>query len=201
MIVVIDYGMGNLKSVVNGLKYLNIDCKISSDEKEIRESSKLILPGVGAFNKGMENLKASQLDKIIIEEARKGKPILGICLGMQLLFDKSYEIEETQGLSLINGEVVKFQCDAKIPHMGWNSLDFKKEDNILYGTEEESFVYFVHSYYAEMQNKEEMVATCTYGGIEVPAIVRRENIIGMQFHPEKSGDIGLNLLKNFKELI
>lgn len=201
MLVVIDYGMGNLKSVVNGLKYLNIDCKISSDLKDIRESSGLILPGVGAFHKGMENLKSTGLDEVIMEEAQKGKPILGICLGMQLLFDKSYEVEETKGLSLINGEVIKFQCDEKIPHMGWNSLEFSKEDVILKNMKEESYVYFVHSYYAKMKNKQDLVATSTYGGIQVPAIVRKENILGMQFHPEKSGDIGLNLLKNFKELI
>lgn len=201
MITIIDYGMGNLKSVVNACKYLDMKVNISDNIKDIKNSTALILPGVGAFPDSMKTLKEKQLDKVIIEEANNGKPLLGICLGMQLLFEKSYEGEECEGLGLIEGTVEKLYGDIKIPHIGWNSLDYHKDDVLLSGIEEGSFVYFVHSYYAKVKNEENLVTTSNYGEIKIPGIVRKENVVGAQFHPEKSGDIGLQILKNFKEAV
>lgn len=201
MITIIDYGMGNLKSVVNACRFLNIDVNISNNEDEIRNSKALILPGVGAFPDSMKNLKKTGLDKVIVEEVRKGKPLLGICLGMQMLFEKSYEGEECEGLGLIEGTIERLHGDIKIPHIGWNSLDYKKEDILLKDIEEGSFVYYVHSYYANVKNKENLISTSKYGNIDIPGLVRNKNVFGAQFHPEKSGDVGLKILKNFKEAV
>lgn len=200
MIAIIDYGMGNLKSITNALSSLGIDNVITNDKNVLRESDALILPGVGAFDVAMENLRESDLIDVIKEEVSKGKKILGICLGMQLLFSKGYEGEECDGLGFIDGNIIKMECsDEKIPNIGWNSLEIRKQDDILKDTKEGSFVYFVHSYYAD--TKEDVIsAFINYGGIEVPAYVRKGNIMGMQFHPEKSGDVGLRLLKNFERL-
>lgn len=201
MITIIDYGMGNLKSVVNACRFLNIEVNISDKEDEIRSSKALILPGVGAFPDSMKNLKKTGLDKVIIEEVRNGKPLLGICLGMQMLFDKSYEGEECEGLGLIEGTIERLSGDIKIPHIGWNSLDYRNEDILLNHIDEGSFVYYVHSYYANVKNKENLIATSRYGDIDIPGLVRNKNVFGAQFHPEKSGDIGLKILKNFKEAV
>lgn len=203
MIVIIDYGMGNLKSVYNGLKVLGIECKISSSVSDIREAKALILPGVGAFKDAMDNLCENSLNKVIKEECRKGKFLLGICLGMQMLFDKGYEGEIRDGLGLLQGEIVKIEPkeEVKIPHMGWNSLDFKKQDWITKGLTGDSFVYYVHSFYVKGYKDEDLVASSNYGGLIIPGLVRRGNVIGAQFHPEKSGDIGLEILKNFGEMV
>ncbi|NKF06251.1 imidazole glycerol phosphate synthase subunit HisH [Clostridium gasigenes] len=203
MIVIIDYGMGNLKSVYNALKVLGLECKISSSPNEIRAAKALILPGVGAFKEAMDNLCENSLDKVIKEECAKGKFLLGICLGMQMLFNKGYESEETEGLGLLHGDIVKMEPkeEVKIPHMGWNSLDFNKQDIITKGLTGDSFVYYVHSFYVKGYNNEDLVASSSYGELIIPGIVRRGNIIGAQFHPEKSGDIGLKILKNFGEMI
>ncbi|MBU3103717.1 imidazole glycerol phosphate synthase subunit HisH [Clostridium gasigenes] len=203
MIVIIDYGMGNLKSVYNALKVLGLECKISSSPNEIRSAKALILPGVGAFKEAMDNLCKNSLDKVIKEECAKGKFLLGICLGMQMLFNKGYEPEETEGLGLLHGDIVKMEPkeEVKIPHMGWNSLDFNKQDVITSGLTGDSFVYYVHSFYVKGYNNEDLVASSSYGELIIPGIVRRGNIIGAQFHPEKSGDIGLKILKNFGEMI
>ncbi|SDP37486.1 imidazole glycerol phosphate synthase subunit HisH [Clostridium gasigenes] len=203
MIVIIDYGMGNLKSVYNALKVLGLECKISSSPNEIRAAKALILPGVGAFKEAMDNLCENSLDKVIKEECAKGKFLLGICLGMQMLFNKGYEPEETEGLGLLHGDIVKMEPkeEVKIPHMGWNSLDFNKQDVITSGLTGDSFVYYVHSFYVKGYKNEDLVASSSYGELIIPGIVRRGNIIGAQFHPEKSGDIGLEILKNFGEMI
>lgn len=203
MIIIIDYGMGNLKSVYNALKSLGLKCKISSSIEEIRASKALILPGVGAFKDAMDNLCKNSLDKVIKEECEKGKFLLGICLGMQMLFNKGYESETRYGLGLLNGDIVKMEPkeQVKIPHMGWNNLEFNKQDRITRGLTGDSFVYYVHSFYARGYDKEDLVAFSNYGGLTIPGIVRKGNVIGAQFHPEKSGDIGLKILKNFGEMI
>lgn len=201
MIAIIDYGMGNLKSITNALNFLSIDNIITKDKEEIIRSDGIILPGVGAFDVAMENLNKSELIPVIKSEILKGKKILGICLGMQLLFSKGYEGKECDGLKFIEGNVIKMNCtNQKLPNIGWNSLEIKKKDTILKGIENESFVYFVHSYYVKT-DEDVVAAYINYGGISVPAYVRKDNIMGMQFHPEKSGEVGLQLLKNFKELV
>lgn len=205
MIVIIDYGMGNLKSVNNALNHIGLEKKISDDVNEIRNADGLILPGVGAFPDAMETIEKKGLDKIIKEEVQKGKPLLGICLGMQLLFEKSYEGMEKNGLGLIKGSIVKMKEDKenniKIPHIGWNNLVYNKKHDILKNVEEGSFVYYVHSYYAQGYDDKDLIAYSEYGENKIPGLVSHKNVIGAQFHPEKSGECGLEILKNFGELI
>ena len=202
MVVIIDYGMGNLKSVYNALKKLECECKISSDIEEIRKADKLILPGVGAFKDCMDNLNKAGLPDVIREEVAKGKPLLGICLGMQVLFQKGFEGEECEGLGLLQGEVRLMEDpDVKIPHIGWNNLEKNRDDDLLNGLNDKPFVYYVHSYRATGYRDEDLAGFSTYGSLKIPGLVRKENVIGAQFHPEKSGEIGLQILKNFKELV
>lgn len=202
MVVIIDYGMGNLKSVYNALKKIECECKISSDIEEIRKADKLILPGVGAFKDCMDNLNKAGLPDVIREEVAKGKPLLGICLGMQVLFQKGFEGEECEGLGLLQGEVRLMEdLDVKIPHIGWNNLEKNRDDDLLNGLNDKPFVYYVHSYRATGYRDEDLVGFSTYGSLKIPGLVRKENVIGAQFHPEKSGEIGLQILKNFKELV
>ena len=202
MVVIIDYGMGNLKSVYNALKKLECECKISSDIEEIRKADKLILPGVGAFKDCMDNLNKAGLPDVIREEVSKGKPLLGICLGMQVLFEKGFEGDECEGLGLLQGEVRLMEDpNVKIPHIGWNNLEKNREDNLLNGLNDKPFVYYVHSYRATGYRDEDLVGFSTYGSLKIPGLVRRKNVIGAQFHPEKSGEIGLQILKNFKEMV
>jgi glutamine amidotransferase len=196
MIAIVDYGVGNLKSVQNALKSMNIPSKISSDKEEIANSRSIIVPGVGAFPDAMKNLENKGLDIVIKAAAKEGKPILGICLGMQLFFESSEEIEKCQGLSLLKGNIRKLEGSIKIPHMGWNSLSFENYNPLLDGVGEASYVYFVHSYYAEIHEENIINAYSTYEK-KIPAIVSKGNIFGMQFHPEKSGEAGMKLLKNF----
>lgn len=165
------------------------------------------MPGVGAFKDAIENLKVRDLDKLIIKKAEEGIPILGICLGMQLLFDKSYEGGEYEGLSLIKGEIRKLDNSAleeekiKIPHIGWNNLRIKKVSPILKDINENDFVYFVHSYYGVVKSKEDLIGDTIYGNNKIAAVVGNNNVLGTQFHPEKSGEVGLKILKNFGEMI
>lgn len=203
MVVIIDYGMGNLKNVYNALNYLNIPSKISQDINEIKSADKLILPGVGSFKAAMKNLNDLKLDKLIKEKANNGTPLLGICLGMQMLFEKSYENGESNGLNLINGEVILLnpKDNVKIPHIGWNRLEINKDSILLNKLKKESFVYYVHSFAASNIKDENFIAFSNYGGIKVPAIVYKNNIYGTQFHPEKSGEVGLRILKNFGEMV
>ena len=204
MIAVIDYGVGNLFSLLSSLNYVGLDTKLTNDIEEIKNAKGIILPGVGAFRDAIGNLEKYRLKEILINEAKNGKPFLGICLGMQMLFEKSYEYGEYEGLGLINGTVEEIKkyipenSDLKIPHMGWNSLainDGFKDDKILKNVDNNEYVYYVHSYFAKTDMKN-IVAYSEYG-TKIPGIVKNENVYGMQFHPEKSGDIGLKLLKKF----
>lgn len=201
MIAVIDYGVGNLFSLTSSLNMIGAKCIVTADPDEIKKADKLLLPGVGAFADAINKLTALGLDKVIIEEAKNGKPILGICLGMQLLFEKSYEYGEHKGLGLLAGSVVPMQgvipSELKIPHIGWNGLHVKKEHPIFKYIKEGDHVYFVHSYYAT-DCEASLLATTEYGE-ELTAAVAQENITGCQFHPEKSGDIGLSILRAFDE--
>lgn len=199
MHVIIDYGMGNLASVVRAFEKLNVNVKISSSKEDIRNAKSLILPGVGAFRDAIKLLNESGLSSVIKEEVAKGKFIIGICLGMQLLYDKGYEYGEYDGLGFIRGNIEYLDVNLKVPHMGWNNLKFNKQDPILKYIKEDEYVYFVHSYYANSQNLE-MVAYAEYEK-KVPAIVRNNNVYGIQFHPEKSGETGLNILRAYKEII
>lgn len=200
MIAIVDYGVGNLNSVQNALKSLNIKSIISSNAEEISKCKSIIVPGVGAFPDAMKNMKETGIDKIIKQAAKEGKPILGICLGMQLFFEESCEVEKCQGLGLLKGNIIKLEGSIKIPHMGWNSLSFENNSPLLRGIEENLYVYFVHSYYA-VNCEEGIINAYSMYEKKIPAIVSKGNIFGMQFHPEKSGDFGMKLLKNFAEVV
>lgn len=202
MIAIIDYGCGNLFSLTSSVNALGLDTCVTGDADTIRKADRIILPGVGAFEDAINKLRNSGLADVLIEEANKGKPILGICLGMQLLFDKSYEYGEHKGLSLIKGEICPFNGDIekslKIPHMGWNKLRFIKNSPIFKYITEGDYMYFVHSYYGK--NCDESLLAVSEYDVDVPAVVNYNNIYGMQFHPEKSGEKGLLLLKAFSEI-
>ena len=198
MIAILDYGLGNLGSISNMLKVIGEKSKITNDVEIIRKSDGIILPGVGAFDAGMSKLNESGLTDVIKEEAGKGKPILGICLGMQLLGNRSEE-GSMSGLSLIPFECKKFNFvdkSLKIPHMGWDIVDFRKQHPLLEGLTGQQRYYFVHSYYAVCENSDNVLMTCDYG-IEFACSVVKDNVMGVQFHPEKSHDFGLALLTNF----
>lgn len=201
MIAVIDYGVGNLFSLTSSLSMIGADACITSDAEKIRLADKILLPGVGAFEDAKKKLADTGLDKVIIEEVKKGKKILGICLGMQMLFERSFEYGEHEGLGLLRGSVVAMQgkipAELKIPHIGWNSLSVKKSHPIFKYTKEGDFVYFVHSYYAA-DCDESLLATTEYG-IPMTAAVALDNVAGTQFHPEKSGEVGLSILRAFLE--
>lgn len=203
MIAIIDYGVGNLFSLTCSLKKIGAECAVTSDKSALRSASGLILPGVGAFGDAAEKLKESRLDKAIKELVYRGKPLLGICLGMQLLFEKSFEYGEHVGLGLIRGEVKPldmYVSGLKIPHMGWNSLDIKNAGCPLFKyVSNGDYMYFVHSYCGVCNDKMQLAATASYG-IEVTAAVADGNVFGTQFHPEKSGDAGLNILRAFAEI-
>lgn len=200
MIAIVDYGAGNIFSVKNALDYLGFENCLTSDKEFIKSADKIILPGVGAFPSAMKMLENSGLVEIIKSEATK-KPFLGICLGMQLIFEKGYEFEECNGLGLIKGSVRKMESkDLIIPHMGWNKLEVLNDCKLLDGLSDSEYVYFVHSYKAEC-NDENISAYCEYGG-KVPALVYDgKYVYGAQFHPEKSGKTGLKILENFGGLI
>ncbi|MEW9123587.1 MAG: imidazole glycerol phosphate synthase subunit HisH [Thermotaleaceae bacterium] len=200
MIAIIDYGVGNLKSVYKALNNLGYQAQVVTTNKEIERSHAVILPGVGAFKDAMAQLRSSGLVEGLLKSIEAGKPVLGICLGMQLLYEKSFEDGEWEGLGLLKGEIVRFDNGLKVPHMGWNQLKKNVEDPIGRGLSNEEYVYFVHSYYLKEKEEKEVVYYCEYG-VDFPAVVRKDNIIGMQFHPEKSGKTGIKLLTNFGELI
>ncbi|MBQ4153465.1 MAG: imidazole glycerol phosphate synthase subunit HisH [Oscillospiraceae bacterium] len=195
MIAIIDYGAGNIFSVLNALEYLGVPAELTADGDKIRQADAIILPGVGAFPDAMRMLHATGLTELLKEEAGK-KPFLGICLGMQMLFEKSWEFEETEGLGLIPGEIVRIpDTGLKIPHMGWNQLEITQSCPFLEGIKDGDSVYFVHSYMAKTE-PENVVAYSDYG-VQVPALVRCGNVYGAQYHPEKSGAVGLQMLRNF----
>lgn len=203
MIAIVDYGVGNLFSLRSSLRYLGLAAEVTADADALCRAERIILPGVGAFADARARLDQSGLTALLLEEAEK-KPLLGICLGMQLLFDRSFEYGEHPGLSLIHGEVAPLKDDlidpaCKVPHMGWNSLDIRRADPLLKHVEPGESVYYVHSYYAR-RCAESTLAVSEYGGVAVTGAVRRGNVWGTQFHPEKSGDTGLRILKAFGEL-
>ncbi len=205
MIAIIDYGVGNLFSLKSSFAFINEEAVVTGDKKTIEKCDRIILPGVGAFADAAMKLEASGLGEVVRKQAEAGKPILGICLGMQLLFDKSYEYGEHRGLGLIKGSVKPIadavDKDLKIPHIGWNSLIFPKdrEKSPLYKyTGEGDFVYFVHSFYAA--DCDESVTALTEYGAMLTASVQNKNVYGAQFHPEKSGNVGLGILKAFCEI-
>lgn len=202
MIAIIDYGVGNLFSLSSSFKKIGAEVMITSNPEDIKNADKLVLPGVGAFGDAAEKLSKSGLDKLIIEEANKGKKLLGICLGMQLLFDKSFEYGEHNGLGLISGNVIPMENNIpknlKIPHIGWNALKFHNASPLFKYINEGDCVYFVHSFYAD-NCEDALIASSEYGK-QITAAVAKDNVFGCQFHPEKSGNIGLNILKAFCEL-
>jgi len=200
MIVIIDYNIGNLKSVENAIQRIGLKTVVSRDHDVIRQADGIVLPGVGAFPVAMENLKKYDLIDILNERKEAGVPILGICLGMQILFERGTEVKETKGLGFLKGEVNLMKVDAKIPHMGWNELIFHQEHPLLKNIKEKDYVYFVHSFMA-YPTDDELVAYCEYGGEKVTAMVAKDNVMGCQFHPEKSGEVGKKILLAFKEMV
>ncbi|MDR7073044.1 imidazole glycerol phosphate synthase subunit HisH [Fictibacillus barbaricus] len=203
MIGIIDYGMGNLHSVCSALKRIEQPYILSGNPEELHETDGLLLPGVGSFKDAMHQLEETGLADFIKKEAENGKPLMGICLGMQLLFDESAENGITTGLGLLPGKVTRFNGrnaegkTYKVPHMGWNNLHFQQKDQPLLQGLDEGYVYFVHSYVVTTDNPQVLVAAAYYEGVEVPAVVGLNHIMGTQFHPEKSSETGMGMLKNF----
>lgn len=202
MIAIVDYGVGNLFSLKSSLSMIGADAIVTGSADDLRAADKIILPGVGAFEDAAKKLRATGLDEVVIEQARAGKPLLGICLGMQMLFDRSFEYGEHKGLGLISGDVIdmrpKIPSALKVPHIGWNALILKQPNHPLFRyTKEGDCVYFVHSFYGANCEKDTL-ATAEYGA-ELTAAVGSGNVVGCQFHPEKSGSVGLNILRAFCE--
>lgn len=203
MIAIVDYGVGNLFSLKSSMEAIGAETVVTSDESVLRKVDKIILPGVGAFEDAIGKLKKTGLDKVIKDEAKAGKPLMGICLGMQMLLEKSFEYGEYEGLGLIPGEVRPIDevipKDLKVPHIGWNALKFSADKHPIFKyINEGDFVYFVHSYYGTKCDKN-VIATAEYGA-ELTAAVADKNVCGCQFHPEKSGDVGLKILRAFCEM-
>ena len=194
-IAIVDYGVGNLKSVTNAMDYLGLKTCITSDRKELELADAIILPGVGAFPDAADKLRSTGLDQVLLAQAEQ-KPILGICLGMQLLLDRGEEVRECAGLGLVPGCVRRIETSLKLPHIGWNSLNFPNPSPLFTGVEAGSYVYFVHSFCAVADDSQTVVAQTDYG-VPVTAAVQRGNVYGCQFHPEKSGEVGLQILRNF----
>ena len=201
-IAIIDYGIGNLRSVEKAFTAQGIDAVVTRDEKVLRDADKLVLLGVGAFGYAMQSLRDLGFDKLVIAAANAGKPMLGLCVGLQMLFEEGHEFGVHQGLGLLKGKVIKFPDNLRVPHVGWNQVELQsdqRQNPIFRDLPEQSFFYFVHSYYVETED-----VSCIYGlteyGLKYPSICGRDNIIGVQFHPEKSQATGLKLLRNFAEM-
>ena len=204
MIGIVDYGVGNLFSLVSSLRALGLETEVTGDADRLRAADRILLPGVGAFGDAWDKLEATGLIPVLRQQAAEGKPLLGICLGMQLLFDRSFEYGEHPGLGLIPGEVASLREDLqnqelKVPHMGWNSLQIRKDDPLFSDFRDGEYVYYVHSFYAR-NCISSTLAVSEYGSVSVTGVVRRGSVWGTQFHPEKSGDAGLRLLRAFGEL-
>lgn len=205
MIAIVDYGVGNIFSLYSSFKYIGAEVVLTSDPEKIKKADKIILPGVGAFADAAKKLRESGLADVVVEEVKNGKPLLGICLGMQMLFERSFEYGEHKGLGLIKGDIVSMEgvvpANYKIPHIGWNGLHFpadKPKNELFKYIEENDCVYFVHSYFGT--NCDESVISTTEYGAELTAAVAYKNVYGAQFHPEKSGDVGMKILKAFCEM-
>ena len=205
MIAIVDYGVGNIFSLYSSFKYIGAEVVLTSDPEEIKKADKIILPGVGAFADAAKKLRDSGLADVVVDEVKNGKPLLGICLGMQMLFERSFEYGEHKGLGLIKGDIVSMEgvvpANYKIPHIGWNGLHFPKDkakSDIFKYINENDCVYFVHSYFGA--NCDESVIATTEYGAELTAAVAYKNVYGVQFHPEKSGEVGMKILKAFCEM-
>ncbi|MBO8158872.1 imidazole glycerol phosphate synthase subunit HisH [Thermosyntropha sp.] len=201
MIAIIDYGMGNLASVKNGFAKVGYEAYITDKPEEIVKAEKVVLPGVGAFSDAIRNLKKSGLDEVIKEVIKKGTPFLGICLGMQLILGESYEDGCHQGLNIVKGRVIRFDLpeNYKVPHMGWNSVKIAGESRLFKRIPDNSYFYFVHSYYVVPEDRSWAIGETHYG-INFVSALEKENVFATQFHPEKSGEIGLKILRNFGEM-
>ena len=205
MIAIVDYGVGNIFSLYSSFKYIGAEVVLTSDPEEIKKADKIILPGVGAFADAAKKLRDSGLADVVVDEVKNGKPLLGICLGMQMLFERSFEYGEHKGLGLIKGDIVSMEgvvpANYKIPHIGWNGLHFPKDkakSDIFKYINKNDCVYFVHSYFGA--NCDESVIATTEYGAELTAAVAYKNVYGVQFHPEKSGEVGMKILKAFCEM-
>ena len=198
MVAIIDYGAGNLMSVKKALDFIGADSEITMDKEKIESASHIVLPGVGSFGDAMESMKSRDLVDTVKSAALSGKPFLGICLGLQLLFSASDESEGAEGLSLLNGKIssIPKNMGLKVPHMGWNSVSIKQSGGIFKDIPDESYFYFVHSYYLNGEEEDDIAATAQYG-VEIQCAVQKGNLCAVQFHPEKSGSVGLKLLENF----
>ena len=196
MIAIIDYGVGNLRSVEKAFAAMGCDAVVSDDERLLREAERLVLPGVGAFASCMRSLRERGFESLVRERAAAGTPLLGICVGMQMLFDVSDEFGTTEGLGLLPGRVRRFETELVVPQVGWNRIHQKQKHALFEGVEEGSFCYFVHSFYCEPANAEVTIGETEYG-VRYASVVAQDNICGVQFHPEKSQQIGLRMLKNF----
>jgi glutamine amidotransferase len=199
MVTIVDYAINNLRSVEKAFQSLKIPVQVTDQPEQILAASKLILPGVGAFADAMHNLRAKDMIQCLSEKVSSGTPLLGVCLGLQLLFTESEEFGRHQGLNFIPGRVKRLPGGLRVPHIGWNQLHLKGVDPLLKMIPEESFVYFIHSYFADPVNSSDVLATTDYG-FEFPAIVRRGSVWATQFHPEKSQEVGLRVLRNFAEM-
>jgi imidazole glycerol-phosphate synthase subunit HisH len=200
MIVIIDYGVGNLRSVQNGFAEAGFPTLLSGDPDDLAKADGLVLPGVGAFGQAMESLRQSGLAEVLTRRVAAGVPLLGICLGLQLLFERSSEMGDHTGLGLIKGDVVPFNGELKVPQVGWNQLALRREHPLLAGVKNGDYFYFVHSFYVCPRNTDVLLATSDYG-VDFPAVVQQDHIFGIQFHPEKSSRLGLHILNNFGRLV
>jgi glutamine amidotransferase len=200
MIAIIDYGMGNLRSVEKGFLKVGADARVVTEPRAIDDATAVVLPGVGAFRDCMKNLSGMSLTESIVRSIEKGKPYLGICLGLQVLFSESEEFGTYEGLDIIKGKVRKFRTDLKVPHMGWNNVKLLRRPPIFQGIKDESFFYFVHSFYVDPEETDVIAATTDYG-IIFTSMIWKDNIFATQFHPEKSQEMGLMILKNFGDFV
>lgn len=202
MIAIIDYGAGNIQSVNKALKHIGCDAFITRDKEQILKADGAVLPGVGSFGDTMDTMNSFDIKDTVIEYTKSGKPFLGICLGLQLLFPESEESPGAKGLGIFDGTITKIPSGEglKIPHIGWNSLDIKKTDGLFKGIDQNSYVYFVHSYFLNATDKNIVSAQTEYG-VRIDAAVEKANIFATQFHPEKSGETGLKILKNFADIV
>jgi len=200
MIAIIDYGMGNLRSVEKGFLKVGADARVVTEPRAIDDARAVVLPGVGAFRDCMKNLSGMSLTGPVVRSIEKGKPYLGICLGLQLLFSESEEFGTYKGLDIIKGKVRKFRTDLKVPHMGWNNVKLLRRPPVFEGIKDESFFYFVHSFYVDPEDPDVVAATTDYG-ITFTSMIWKDNIFATQFHPEKSQEMGLMILKNFGDFV
>ena len=198
-VAIVDYGVGNLRSVEKAFAAVGHSANVTSDKNELRSAARLVVPGVGAFGACMKALHAYGLTELVIERAQEGTPLLGVCVGMQMLFDESDEFGKTNGLGLVRGRVRRFNQNLVVPQVGWNRIHHARPHHLFSGVEDDSFCYFVHSYYCEPENEEVVIGSTDYG-VQYASVIAQKNICGVQFHPEKSQTVGLKMLANFARI-